>query len=243
MRAINRWNEDPRFTLPLSLSLTSVLPLCVASTHCFSFFHCLCLIVAHAVLLLSRSLPSGVCAMDKKTRSKPMTQILDRLRAYGEFEIIIFGDRLILDDSILVSQWPVAHCLISFASKGFPLQKVIEYVRLRKPFCGRFYKQRTQARAAGPNTATGRLTFSRSFSVRSPALLRNLMCAIIVCVCISSQRHSVSSRSRESLRHLSHTREAQHSHARASLCRPTRASGTNVISDCFKCSRHAAACN
>ena len=77
----------------------------------------------------------GVCAMDKKTRSKPMTQILDRLRAYGEFQIIIFGDRLILDDSIPVSEWPTVHCLISFTSKGFPLSKVIEYVRLRKPFC------------------------------------------------------------------------------------------------------------
>ena len=26
-------------------------------------------------------------------------------------------------------------CLISFSSKGFPLPKVIDYVRLRKPFC------------------------------------------------------------------------------------------------------------
>ncbi len=48
----------------------------------------------------------GVCAMDKKTRSKPMTQILDRLRAYGEFDIIIFGDKLILDTNIQVAEWP-----------------------------------------------------------------------------------------------------------------------------------------
>lgn len=83
----------------------------------------------------SRRCCLGVCAMDKKTRSKPMTQILDRLRAYGEFQIIIFGDKLILDDTIPVSEWPIVHCLISFTSKGFPLSKVIEYVRLRKPFC------------------------------------------------------------------------------------------------------------
>lgn len=38
--------------------------------------------------------------MDKKTRSKPMTQILDRLRAYGEFLIIVFGESLLLDESI-----------------------------------------------------------------------------------------------------------------------------------------------
>jgi hypothetical protein len=54
----------------------------------------------------SRRCIIGVCAMDKKTRSKPMTQILDRLRAYGEFEIILFGDKLILDDSISVAEWP-----------------------------------------------------------------------------------------------------------------------------------------
>ena len=30
-----------------------------------------------------RKVRLGVCAMAKKTKSKPMTQILDRLRAYG----------------------------------------------------------------------------------------------------------------------------------------------------------------
>ena len=77
----------------------------------------------------------GIAAMDKKTRSKPMTQILDRLRAYGEFIIFMMGDSLLLDDSRDVTDWPVVDCLISFSSKGFPLSKVIEYVRLRKPFC------------------------------------------------------------------------------------------------------------
>ena len=83
----------------------------------------------------SRKCILGICAMDKKTRSKPMTQILDRLRAYGEFVVVIFGDALLLDDSVPVEEWPVADCLISFSSKGFPLPKVIDYVRLRKPFC------------------------------------------------------------------------------------------------------------
>jgi hypothetical protein len=32
--------------------------------------------------------------------SSPMEQILERLRAFGEFEIIIFGDKVILDDPI-----------------------------------------------------------------------------------------------------------------------------------------------
>ena len=77
----------------------------------------------------------GIAAMDKKTRSKPMTQILDRLRAYGEFIIVMMGDSLLLDEERDVYDWPVVDCLISFSSKGFPLNKVIEYVRLRKPFC------------------------------------------------------------------------------------------------------------
>lgn len=47
----------------------------------------------------------GVCAMDKKCRSKPMQHILDRLRAYGDFLIIVFGEKMILDDKIPVEAW------------------------------------------------------------------------------------------------------------------------------------------
>ena len=68
----------------------------------------------------SRKCIVGICAMDKKTRSKPMTQILDRLRAYGEFVVVIFGDALLLDESTPVEEWPVCDCLCSFSSKGFP---------------------------------------------------------------------------------------------------------------------------
>lgn len=41
-----------------------------------------------------RRIVVGVCAMDKKTFSAPMTQILDRLRAYGEFEVVVFGNKV-----------------------------------------------------------------------------------------------------------------------------------------------------
>ena len=64
-----------------------------------------------------------------------MVQILDRLRAYGEFNIIIFGNELILDDNVPVSDWPIVDCLIAFTSTGFPLEKAKEYVKLRRPFC------------------------------------------------------------------------------------------------------------
>lgn len=74
----------------------------------------------------------GVCVLEKKACSPPMTQILDRLRAFGEFEIFIFGDKVILEEP--VDQWPACDCLIAFYSTGFPMEKAEAYAELRKPF-------------------------------------------------------------------------------------------------------------
>lgn len=64
----------------------------------------------------------GICAMDRKARSKPMRAILDRLHAFGEFDIVVFGDKTILEEPI--SEWPRCDCLLSWHSEGFPLAKV-----------------------------------------------------------------------------------------------------------------------
>ncbi|XP_019709957.1 inositol hexakisphosphate and diphosphoinositol-pentakisphosphate kinase VIP2 isoform X2 [Elaeis guineensis] len=57
----------------------------------------------------------GVCVMAKKAFSAPMGQILERLQAFGEFEIVHFGDKLILEDPIerpfLVNELEPQHLL------------------------------------------------------------------------------------------------------------------------------------
>ncbi|KAG5890699.1 hypothetical protein JTB14_016529 [Gonioctena quinquepunctata] len=74
----------------------------------------------------------GVCAMEKKTQSKPMKEILTRLQEFEYIKVIVFEEEVILQKP--VEEWPVCDCLISFHSKGFPLDKAIQYAQLHNPY-------------------------------------------------------------------------------------------------------------
>uniref|UniRef100_A0A8C6MFU9 Inositol hexakisphosphate and diphosphoinositol-pentakisphosphate kinase n=1 Tax=Nothobranchius furzeri TaxID=105023 RepID=A0A8C6MFU9_NOTFU len=69
--------------------------------------------------------------MMKKSKSKPMTQILERLCKFEYIDVVIFPEEVILEEP--VEKWPLCDCLISFHSKGFPLDKAVEYAELRNP--------------------------------------------------------------------------------------------------------------
>lgn len=75
----------------------------------------------------------GVAARDRKARSKPMSQILNRILSRPDIncQIVNFGDKVLLDEA--PESWPVVDVLISFFSDGFPLDKAIAYADLRKP--------------------------------------------------------------------------------------------------------------
>ncbi|XP_019427818.1 PREDICTED: inositol hexakisphosphate and diphosphoinositol-pentakisphosphate kinase 1-like isoform X2 [Lupinus angustifolius] len=87
---------------------------------------------------MAEKIKIGVCVMEKKVKcgsevfSAPMGQIFDRLQAFGEFEVIHFGDKVILEEP--VESWPICDCLIAFYSSGYPLEKAEAYAALRKPF-------------------------------------------------------------------------------------------------------------
>ncbi|XP_058623227.1 inositol hexakisphosphate and diphosphoinositol-pentakisphosphate kinase 2 isoform X10 [Onychostoma macrolepis] len=78
-----------------------------------------------------RQIVVGICSMMKKSKSKPMTEILERLCKFEYITVVIFPEEVILNEP--VEKWPLCDCLISFHSKGFPLDKAVSYVKLRNP--------------------------------------------------------------------------------------------------------------
>ncbi|KAG8598252.1 hypothetical protein GDO81_002542 [Engystomops pustulosus] len=79
-----------------------------------------------------RQIVVGICSMAKKSKSKPMKEILERLSLFKYITVVIFEEDVILNES--VENWPLCDCLISFHSKGFPLDKAVAYAKLRNPF-------------------------------------------------------------------------------------------------------------
>ncbi|XP_018424985.1 PREDICTED: inositol hexakisphosphate and diphosphoinositol-pentakisphosphate kinase 2-like, partial [Nanorana parkeri] len=79
-----------------------------------------------------RQIVVGICAMAKKSKSKPMKEILERLSLFKYITVVTFEEDVILNEC--VENWPLCDCLISFHSKGFPLDKAVDYAKLRNPF-------------------------------------------------------------------------------------------------------------
>ncbi|XP_059949202.1 inositol hexakisphosphate and diphosphoinositol-pentakisphosphate kinase 2 isoform X3 [Mesoplodon densirostris] len=79
-----------------------------------------------------RQIMVGICSMAKKSKSKPMKEILERVSLFKYITVVVFEEDVILNEP--VENWPLCDCLISFHSKGFPLDKAVAYAKLRNPF-------------------------------------------------------------------------------------------------------------
>ena len=74
----------------------------------------------------------GICAMPRKVNNPHMRNILDNFQHFEEFKIIIFTEEIIFKTEI--EDWPIVDALIIFYSDGFPYNKALKYINLRKPF-------------------------------------------------------------------------------------------------------------
>ena len=69
--------------------------------------------------------------MQTQVLSEPMRYILHKLALFGQFDILVFSDRLILD--VDVHEWPPCDALLAYNSGKYPLSKVIEYSDMHSP--------------------------------------------------------------------------------------------------------------
>ena len=74
----------------------------------------------------------GICAMSKKVNTKHMQKILKNIKKFEEFKLVNFTEDLIFCKEI--ENWPIVESMIVFFSTGFPFNKVLDYIKLRKPF-------------------------------------------------------------------------------------------------------------
>ena len=81
---------------------------------------------------LSRTHTLGICAMSKKVNAKHMQAIIENIKKFDEFKLVIFSEELIFNEDII--NWPIVESMIVFFSTGFPFNKVSAYIKLRSPF-------------------------------------------------------------------------------------------------------------
>ena len=74
----------------------------------------------------------GICAMANKVEGKEMKAILNHLEYTKRVAIVKFPESVILNDPI--ESWPRVEALIAFTSRRFPLEKVIAYTDMTRPF-------------------------------------------------------------------------------------------------------------
>uniref|UniRef100_A0A2K6FGS6 Inositol hexakisphosphate and diphosphoinositol-pentakisphosphate kinase n=1 Tax=Propithecus coquereli TaxID=379532 RepID=A0A2K6FGS6_PROCO len=67
-----------------------------------------------------RQIVVGICSMAKKSKSKPMKEILERISLFKYITVVVFEEEVILNEP--VENWPLCDCLISFHSKVFTMK-------------------------------------------------------------------------------------------------------------------------
>eukprot|EP00069_Balaena_mysticetus_P001779 bmy_15457T0 len=75
-----------------------------------------------------RQIVVGICSMAKKSKSKPMKEILERISLFKYITVVVFEEDVILNEP--VENWPLCDCLISFHSKALQY----EVIHMKMPY-------------------------------------------------------------------------------------------------------------
>lgn len=73
-----------------------------------------------------------VAAATNKLNGKPMVQILKRLVKFSDLRVLALDGHMLQD--VPIDHWPCCDMLIAFDAKGYPLEKVIAYKNLVRPW-------------------------------------------------------------------------------------------------------------